>query len=125
MDPIFIVILEAFEEEKKILISTLISSSILIILILPLTYFYGVNGYLFSIIISYILKFLLLFICSYKHINLSFSAKEIAYILITIFTYTFINFCFTNLLIFILSSIPYGLSVLYLFWKNNKPITDH
>ena len=124
-NPIFIVTLEAFKEEKKILISTLISSSILLILIIPLTYFWGVKGYLISIIISHIFKFLILFFFSYKHIKLSLTTKEMIYILTTIFIYTLINFLFTNLFILILSSIPYGLSVLYLFWKNNKPINDH
>lgn len=124
-NPIFIVTLEAFKEEKKILFSTLISSAILLILIIPLTYLYDVKGYLISIIFSYIIKFLLLFIFSYKHIKLTFSINEVIHLLVTIFIYTLTNYLFTNLFTLILSSIPYGLSVLYLFWKNNKSINVH
>ena len=123
-NPIFIVILEAFKEEKKILISTLISSFIFLILIVPLTYFYNVNGYLFSIIITYILKFLLLFLFTYKHIKIPFRTKEIIFILALIFFYLLINLVFKNLIILVLSTIPYGLLILYLFWKNNKPTND-
>ena len=121
-NPIFIVILESFKKEKKILISTSISSVFFLISILFLTQKYGTNGYLTSIKLAYILKFLLLFIFSYKYIKVSISIKEITYILTTILLYLITNMLFKSIVTLILSTIPYGILILYLFWKKNKNI---
>ncbi len=121
-NPVFIVILESFKKEKKILISTLISSIIFLILIPVLSNKLGNNGYLMSIKVLYILRFLLLFIFANKYIKISFNLKEITYILSTILGYLMINLLITSILTLVLSTILYGLLILYLFWKKNKKL---
>lgn len=121
--PIFMITLQSYNKEKKIFYSTLISSSIFLISIIPLTLVLGIKGYIFSIILSYTLRFLLLFVSSYKYINITFSINEAIKILLIIIILIIPNFIFKNLIILVLSTLLYGVLILYLFYKKRKSIT--
>lgn len=122
-NPIFICILQAYKQEKKLFIISMINSFITLILIFILTYYYQTNGFLLSIKITNILKFSLLLYHANKCVNFKINFKKTIYLIIVFIVYLLINYLYKSLITLIISTLACGIIVLllyYFFYNKNK-----
>ncbi len=122
-NPIFISILQAYKQEKKLFIISIINSLITLILIFTLTCFFQTNGFLSSIKITNILKFTLLLYFSNKCVNFKINIKNTIYLIIVFIIYLLMNYLYKSLITLIISTLACGILVLllyYFFYNKNK-----
>lgn len=121
-NPLFVVTLQAFKKEKRLLITSIITSGITLSLIVILTYFYSYSGFLYSIIIGNLLRFILLFFQTQSLIHFKTNFKKAIPIALVLFGYYLMNFYFRSLSLLILSTLICGLLtfLLYFYFFGNK-----
>lgn len=125
--PIFIVILQSYKQENKILISAIISGIIEIILIYFLcsSNFFSLSGFFIAISIGAIIKVLILFFYCYKTTHYIPNIKIlIPMVLISIFYFLLCNLSTSFLYYFVLTLI-YFLVVLLFFCHYYKTKARH
>ncbi|MDE5715782.1 MAG: oligosaccharide flippase family protein [Anaeroplasmataceae bacterium] len=121
-NPIFVVTLQSFKKEKRLLATSIITSIVTLSLIAILTYFYSFSGFLYSIIIGNLLRFVLLFIQTQNLIHFRPNYKKAIPLLLILIGYYLLNFYFRSLSLLILSTLICGLLafLLYLYFFGNK-----
>ncbi len=119
-NPLLISILQAYKQEKKLLLCSVASYTVTLFL---LTYFYGQTGFLISIIIGNILKFSLLLFFANKNVHFKPNIKNVLPLLLVILLYIALNYFFKGILTLLISTLGCGLLALGLFYflySNNK-----
>ena len=127
-NPLFIVILQAYQKEKKLMISTFITSALTLILIFILVQIPQINlkGLVIGLGISSLIKSILLFILANKELTIPINFKKIVFAVIFIFFYFILNNLYHNLIYFIiLSLLLYLLILLFFYHQHKKSINIH
>ena len=122
-NPLLISILQAYKQEKKLLLCSVASYTVTLFLVFLLTYFYGQTGFLISIIIGNILKFSLLLFFANKNVHFKPNIKNVLPLLLVILLYISLNYFFKGILTLLISTLGCGLLALGLFYflySNNK-----
>lgn len=122
-NPIFITILQSYKQEKKLFLTSIISSITTLILILILTYTYQAKGFLASIILGSILKFCLLFYFANSCVHFKINKKNSLILLSLLIGYLLINYLYTSLIALAISTLICGILALllyYYFYNKNK-----
>ena len=114
-NPILISILQATKQEKKLLLATTISSTILLISIFIFTYILGNYGLIIGLILSNIIKFILLCIFTNNKIKLEFNKKKVILLFSIAIIYFLINYLYTSIISLGVSTLICGVLALYLF----------
>ncbi len=126
-NPIFVIILQAYKEEKKLLISSIVCSILILTLIFILTYFYSFTGFLISIIVGNITKFLFLFFFANHCVRFKMEWKKLLPLGAVLILYYLLNFYYRSVTTLALSTLACGLLVLLLYFRffGNKKVYFH
>lgn len=127
-NPLFVVILQSYKKEKRLLAATIFTSSITLIFIFSFTYFLGIKGLTLGIGFASFIRFIILSIIANKEVNFNLNINKIIIQIILFIIYFFLNKLIHNIIYFlILSLIFYTLELLlfYHFYKNNKNQSYH
>ncbi len=126
-NPLFIVILQAYKKEKKLLLTGTICSVIELSLVFVFTYLYSFDGFMYAIIVPNIIRFCLLLYIAQKSVHFKPNKKRLLLTALILGAYFLINYLFTGIITLAIST-GFGfllIGLVYYFYYSNKTAYSH